>query len=65
MSADGKRAVSGSGDKFPEAHRRFTSGMDRLRKVNLLREHAGDTAFWARLREDYPGELARHLPPHP
>ncbi len=45
-------------DYFPNAFRRFTSGMDRMAKENILLQSADRSSILQHLREDYPHEVA-------
>lgn len=54
-------------DYFPEVHRRFADGMDRMGKVNLLLEQSEPIVVLAQLRKAFrddsnaQGLIARHL----
>src|SRR5262249_48654093 len=41
-----------------QVHQRFTRGMDRVEKVNLLLEREDGRAIWARLLQAHPDEIA-------
>ena len=43
-------------DYFTATYRRFSSGMDRTQKQNLLMEQAEPAEIWASLKEAYPAK---------
>jgi hypothetical protein len=47
-------------DHFTEIYRRFTNGMDRVQKVNVLLEQVETEQIVRRLREFDPGAFSRH-----
>jgi hypothetical protein len=49
-------------DHFPDIHFRFTNGMDRVAKTNLLLMHCELTRIIDELRRDHPEEVSEGAP---
>lgn len=47
-------------DHFPDVQQRFTHGMDRTHKLNILLVQASRIAILRRLCEDYPQQTVRY-----
>lgn len=47
-------------DYFPDVYRRFSSGMDRVRRTSLLLETTDPRQIVAALRESYPEQVRRY-----